>query len=219
MGYSLNQKKVVAPTAQHGYWGRFTAAAELPNVAGSTVQSPEVDNGDWAWSDANAAMFICTDSTLGAAVWAQIAAGGSNIMSVTSKLAVPVTLGFHNLFVITGTVRVLSLWTYVSTVVGAAATSVAVGIDPTIGATTSIATAKVITNNAEGTMYGVVVDPTGAAPPNLVGFPGVAAAGGVPLVVAPGTLVIEITGGTTGALDWYCLWEPMTVGATLTAAP
>jgi hypothetical protein len=76
MGYSLNQKKVVAPTAQHGYWGRFTTSATLPNAAASTVQDPMVDYGDLAWSDADGKMYVCADPTLSAATWTALAASG-----------------------------------------------------------------------------------------------------------------------------------------------
>jgi hypothetical protein len=219
MGYVSGQKKPVAPTSDHGYWGRFTVAASFPNVAGADLQDPSVDYGDWAWSDADGAIFVCTGPTPGAATWTELLSGGI-AMSVTSKSAVPVTPGTHNLFVIAGTVRALAIWAYVSSQIGAVATNIGVGMIPTVGASGPFSSPLPITNLPAGTVFGLVPDPTGVNPPSFAAaLPGVSTAGGVSIILAPGTVALSTdVGGTTGELTWYMLWEPMTDGATVTAA-
>jgi hypothetical protein len=69
MTYVPDQKKPVAPTSDHGYWGRFDVTSQLPNSAGATFQEPGVDYGDTAWSDQAKVLYVCTDPTPGAAVW------------------------------------------------------------------------------------------------------------------------------------------------------
>lgn len=69
MTYVPDQKKPVAPTSDHGYWGRFNVTAQLPNSAGASFQDTGVDYGDTAWSDQTKVLYVCTDPTPGAAVW------------------------------------------------------------------------------------------------------------------------------------------------------
>lgn len=68
-------QRPIAPWSEHGYWGQFTDAAGLPNVAGSSFQIAGVQAGDTAYSVADGALFICTDPTFGAAVWVELVAG------------------------------------------------------------------------------------------------------------------------------------------------
>lgn len=56
------------------HWGEFGAAAQLPNVAGATIQNSNLSRGDIAYSGTT--LYVCTTATRGAAVWAAIGSGG-----------------------------------------------------------------------------------------------------------------------------------------------
>ena len=59
-----------SPTPVHSYWGNtFAAYAQLPNVAGATIQTANVEVGDTAYVPSDDMMYFCTVATLGAAVW------------------------------------------------------------------------------------------------------------------------------------------------------
>ncbi len=59
-----------SPTPVHNYWGNtFAAYAQLPNVAGATIQTANVEVGDTAYVPSDDMMYFCTVATLGAAVW------------------------------------------------------------------------------------------------------------------------------------------------------
>ena len=65
-----------SPTPTHGYWGNtFALYADLPNVAGATIQSPTLEVGDTAYIPSASALFVCIDATLGAAVWSAMTSG------------------------------------------------------------------------------------------------------------------------------------------------
>ena len=63
-------------TGISGHFGTFSATAQLPNVVGATVQTSELSVGDLA--SVAGALYICTDATLGAAVWAAVGGGGGS---------------------------------------------------------------------------------------------------------------------------------------------
>lgn len=72
-------QRPVAPWRFHHWWGQWSTAAALPNVAGSDDQyNAEIQAGDLAWVVDVASLYVCTDPTPAAAVWAQIASGGSS---------------------------------------------------------------------------------------------------------------------------------------------
>ena len=58
-----------SPTSRHSYWGQYADSASLPNVAGSLTQSNRLEAGDTAFNVDATGLFVCTDATLGAAVW------------------------------------------------------------------------------------------------------------------------------------------------------
>lgn len=66
-----------SPTSTHGYWGNgFAAYADLPNVAGATIQSPTLEVGDTAYIPSASTLYVCIDATLGAAVWSAMTTSG-----------------------------------------------------------------------------------------------------------------------------------------------
>jgi hypothetical protein len=62
-------------TPNHNHLGSYTTA-ELPNVSGATVQSTDVQAGDTAYDTTASELKVCTDPTVGAAVWASTGGGG-----------------------------------------------------------------------------------------------------------------------------------------------
>jgi hypothetical protein len=65
-----------SPTPFHNYWGNgFAAYADLPNVAGATIQSPTLEVGDTAFVSSASTLYVCIDATLGAAVWSAMTSG------------------------------------------------------------------------------------------------------------------------------------------------
>lgn len=89
------------------YWGRYVSAAELPNVAGATVQlNPGVlETGDTAFV-IGGAPYVCTTATPGAAVWAvypmnfantatagPAAAAGTAASALRSDATIPIAFG------------------------------------------------------------------------------------------------------------------------------
>ena len=61
----------------HSYWGAFALATDLPNAAGATTQDPSLEAGDTAYVSGTSALYVCTTSTLGGAVWAELQSGGA----------------------------------------------------------------------------------------------------------------------------------------------
>lgn len=57
-------------TGFHSYAGVFTDTSQLPNVAGATWQTPNLEQGDTAYI-APGRIFVCVTATLGAAVWVE----------------------------------------------------------------------------------------------------------------------------------------------------
>ena len=76
-------------TGIYGHFGTFSATAQLPNTPGADVQTSELVSGDIA--SVAGVLYICTDATLGAAVWAAVG-GGSTYVD-----AQPFTLSIQNL--------------------------------------------------------------------------------------------------------------------------
>lgn len=67
-----------SPTEHHAYWGRgFSSYGQLPNVAGSPLQSLRLEDGDTAFIPSLDSLYVCIDPTLNAAVWTQQALGSA----------------------------------------------------------------------------------------------------------------------------------------------
>jgi hypothetical protein len=65
-----------SPTPTHGYWGNaFALSADLPNIAGATIQSPTLEVGDTAFVPSASTLYVCIDATPGAAVWSAMTSG------------------------------------------------------------------------------------------------------------------------------------------------
>jgi hypothetical protein len=76
-----------SPTTKHSYWGRFTGIAPdlLPNIAGATVQSIELETGDIGYiTVVQPGLYVCRVSTLGAAIWELLGGGGGGGGGISS---------------------------------------------------------------------------------------------------------------------------------------
>ena len=62
-------------TTIHPRWPTVSVATNLPNVAGSPTQSTDLEVGDEAYNTGDGLLYVCTNATVGAAVYA--AAGGT----------------------------------------------------------------------------------------------------------------------------------------------
>lgn len=58
------------------HWGTFASTAQLPNVAGATKQNVNLAVGDIAYVATS--LYVCTNATQGAAVWAAVGGGGGS---------------------------------------------------------------------------------------------------------------------------------------------
>jgi len=56
------------------YWGTYATPADLPNLATAAYQTPQLEAGDFAYATSDTSLWVCTNATLGAAVWSQIPA-------------------------------------------------------------------------------------------------------------------------------------------------
>lgn len=72
---------------QHHYWGNFLVDSQLPNVLGATVQNPALQTGDVAYVTGTPDLYVCTQATLGAAIWqvAGSSSGGGGASNVIYK--------------------------------------------------------------------------------------------------------------------------------------
>lgn len=101
-----------SPTTFHPYWGAVATYAALPNVAGSPTQSATVQAGDQAYVVGDQVLYVCTNATLGAAVWS--AAGPATIPAIGGMTAATYlddarywTLGSDPLAIASGTLALL----------------------------------------------------------------------------------------------------------------
>lgn len=71
------------PTGEH--WGIYESTAELPNVAGASVQTHQLDRGDLAVVAAASSVevYACTSPAYGAATWAEVPYAGGTIDSLS----------------------------------------------------------------------------------------------------------------------------------------
>lgn len=126
----------------------------------------------------------------------------------------------HDIFSLgtSGRIRIWSLFGHVSTIIGAGVTTMKITL--TDFSNQDICTAAVITSFAASTLVGI----TGVFTDALQGATFVR--GAIPMMANPLhvrpvtglTITTTIVGGTTGAIDWACEWEPLDVAAVLVAA-
>jgi len=76
-----------SPRQHHSQWPNVSASTQLPNASGATIQDSALEVGDICFSIAEGVLYVCTDATLGAAVWVDPGAasggGGAPLTSVS----------------------------------------------------------------------------------------------------------------------------------------
>jgi hypothetical protein len=74
----LPNQRPAAPWSQHNWWGKYSDSGALPNTLGSDTQQNDLQSGDTAWVESDAAIFVCLDPTIGAAVWSIVSGSGGS---------------------------------------------------------------------------------------------------------------------------------------------
>lgn len=133
-----------------------------------------------------------------------------------------------SLFTITGVVRVWFLCARVTTVLGASASQLKYVFNPvSAAANTDLCTAAAMSGLAAGLWIfeagawlptvAIQASDGAGSPQNLVG--GGTVATNTPCVMPAGEICLNTTGNQTGQLEYYCGWQPATVGAKLVVTP
>lgn len=139
----------------------------------------------------------------------------------TKKAITATTNATQSLFTVTGLVVVNSIIGYVTVAGDGTTTSINLVHDPTIGSAVDLCAATVVTSDAIGTIYGYLGD----AITTLLVSSGTTAPGTAyaPMpnskqVLTPGVIGYKGTAADALAVDWYCLWWPLSDGSSVTAA-
>jgi hypothetical protein len=129
----------------------------------------------------------------------------------------------QNLFTVSGgRILLTSFVGQVTTVIGATATTLSVGVTPSGGTlqAAAIATATAINGSAVGTLVSVAM-PVAAlvvgASAGLVAIGGASIDDQTALLVGPGAINISTSATTTGAMSWAMSYLPYDSAATVTA--
>lgn len=69
----LDPQRPAAPWEQGNFWGQYQTAADLVSVAGARFQLDSLQAGDIAWVVDDGLLYVCTDPTVGAAIWMPLA--------------------------------------------------------------------------------------------------------------------------------------------------
>lgn len=138
--------------------------------------------------------------------------------NVAQKLAVLVAFAGapRNVFTITGMVKVVQLYGRISTAISANATAVDLSFTPSGGSPFAIAASTTVTSEPVETYLGVTWDFSDT----LTLIDGMIPTLNNGAILGPGTIVHGTTGATatTGAVDWYMLYQSITAGASVRPA-
>jgi hypothetical protein len=105
----------------------------------------------------------------------------------------------------------------VTTVIQTQADNTKLVANPDTGADVDLCAVNDITADAVGTMYNITGDFSDAMQATTSGA--VETLGDYkPVIVAPGTIDLSCAASNTGSVKWSILWEPLDVGAKVTAA-
>jgi hypothetical protein len=134
--------------------------------------------------------------------------------TVKKTCATPVT---QNLFTVSGgAVKILGIVGHITTAIAAGANNAKLVYTSTGGAAVDLCATVDIASAAVRkllTITGVKANAMAVSADEGVVVNAVATA---PIIVTPGILSLNCSAGTTGVIDWYVLYEPMAIGATIT---
>jgi hypothetical protein len=121
-----------------------------------------------------------------------------------------------NLFTVAGgPVKLLGIVGHITTVIQASANNTKLVHTPTGGAAVDLCAVLDVTGSAVRKM--LTITGTKANAMALSADEGVTVGNlSTPLVLAPGTLSMNCAATTTGVVDWYIVYKPMAIGATMT---
>lgn len=118
----------------------------------------------------------------------------------------------------TGRVAITAIWGEVTTVIQTQANNTKLTFDPTAaGATQDLCAVLDITADAVGTMYSITGTPATALGDSL-NFVSSNKMLAQPLILKPGSILLDCAASNTGSVKWSCTWIPLDDGATVTAA-
>lgn len=126
--------------------------------------------------------------------------------------------GTRPIFTVTdGPVLVAALYGVVGDVIGAVATTLLLRANPVVGLDTDLCLGGAITAATPGSflsLTGTLSDALAV----VLASQGAIRSMTTPILVNPGAIdLVVAVGGTTGTIDWGCLWRPVDNGATITA--
>ena len=117
-----------------------------------------------------------------------------------------------------GRVAVTSIIGEVTTVIQTQANNTKLTFDPTdTGATQDLCAVLDITADAVGTMYSITGTPA-TAMGDALNFMSPNKGLANPLILKPGSILLDCAASNTGSVKWICTWVPLDDGATLVAA-
>lgn len=116
-----------------------------------------------------------------------------------------------------GNVLLLGFLGEVTTVIGSGSQDLEIDLDPDDGGTNvALSTLVAVDADAVGTFYTLNTTAGGALVATLdVAYNAVLA---TPIVLAPGDIVLDVTGTESGSVKWSVLYTPLDDGASITAS-
>lgn len=141
---------------------------------------------------------------------------GGGVMVARAAAALPASTA-SAIFTIVGVNEVVRLFGIVGTAIQNQACNTKITVNPTSGTSADVASNLDIANDESGTFY--IVEGDGTALIGVNAGTGYAAAGlPHPFLVNAGTIDLETAATNTGTVAWYCIYRPLTSGASITAA-
>jgi hypothetical protein len=120
------------------------------------------------------------------------------------------------IFKVQGEIILLALRGRVTTVMSGTVTNLTLAATPTGGAAENLAAATAVTSDALGVRYSLPGDKSGSLQKNTV--PNAVGAGGGGRIIPAGTITATYSASQTGAVEWECVYLPLSRNAGLVAA-
>ncbi|MEY9876638.1 hypothetical protein ABH931_006148 [Streptacidiphilus sp. MAP12-33] len=146
-----------------------------------------------------------------------IAAG---ILATRATAALPQT-ATGNIFTVSGgRIMIVSLTGWVTTVMGATATTLSVGLTPTVGTSsaTSLASATAVTSKEVGTHFSIGSTPGSALVVGSNAGAPVQSTGHAAWVINTGSITVTTSASDTGSVQWDLIYIPLDNGAQVSPA-
>ena len=143
---------------------------------------------------------------------------GMGTQTERATAALPASTAAAIFTIATGRVAVTAIIGEVTTVIQTQACDTQLTFDPTAtGATQALCADLDITADAVGTMYSITGTPADAMV-DALNFMSSDKMLQKPLVLKPGSILLDCSATNTGSVKWTIWWYPLDTGATVTAA-